>query len=324
MSLTEPAFLDTVDGEIAFFRSITKARPVGLHRHMHVLTMRQSIKEDTGQVVSPDAIWAKLEATWNLAQLENVEDNYYSDDSDRATPGKGSDSHSDALREPSPSENLDLHPHFVSEFMLPYDAEFERLMDERRLKGPGDESSDEDVEMAEAAPPPTTTKGKGKRTRKTSNSVPANILGGDSDSSALTESEDDDMKMNGANSPTEEEEEDEDYGKDSSGMRYFLVCFGLELTCILAAPRKRRQSGVAPAPKKKAAAKPAPKAVKSGTKRKKRYNLCSRTRFTIQTLTCIHLVGSRGTQARLLCSTSICTITTRPLSELFHLLRRNL
>ncbi|TFY73010.1 hypothetical protein EWM64_g11002, partial [Hericium alpestre] len=61
-----PHFLDTVEGEIAFFRSLMRARPVGLHRHFHVLSMRNAIHQDTGRHVSVDALWAKLRACYDL------------------------------------------------------------------------------------------------------------------------------------------------------------------------------------------------------------------------------------------------------------------
>ena len=65
-------FLDTVEGEISFFRSLMRARPVGLHRHFHVLSMRNAIHGDTGQFVSIDDIWAKLRTCYNVDAIENL------------------------------------------------------------------------------------------------------------------------------------------------------------------------------------------------------------------------------------------------------------
>ena len=65
-------FLDTVEGEIAFFRSMMRARPVGLHRHFHVLTIRNAILRDTGRLVSMDALWEKLRSCYDLDILENI------------------------------------------------------------------------------------------------------------------------------------------------------------------------------------------------------------------------------------------------------------
>ena len=65
-------FLDTVEGEIAFFRSIMRARPVGLHRHFHVLTIRNAILRDTGRSVSVDDLWRKLRSCYDLDILEGI------------------------------------------------------------------------------------------------------------------------------------------------------------------------------------------------------------------------------------------------------------
>ncbi|KAI6129727.1 hypothetical protein EDD16DRAFT_1543713 [Pisolithus croceorrhizus] len=58
--------LDSVEGEISFFRSVMKARPVGLHKHFHVLAIRNSISADTGRVVPVDCIWEKLKSCYDL------------------------------------------------------------------------------------------------------------------------------------------------------------------------------------------------------------------------------------------------------------------
>jgi MRG-binding protein len=65
-------FLDTVEGEIAFFRSIMRARPIGLHRHFHALSIRTVIHQDTGQYVSIDDVWEKLRSCYNIEALENL------------------------------------------------------------------------------------------------------------------------------------------------------------------------------------------------------------------------------------------------------------
>ena len=65
-------WLDTVEGEIAFFRALTRARPVGIHRHFHVLTMRNAILRDTGQLVGIDELWNKLRGCYDLDILESI------------------------------------------------------------------------------------------------------------------------------------------------------------------------------------------------------------------------------------------------------------
>lgn len=71
-SNTPPHFLDTVEGEIALLRGITQARPVGLHRHFHVLAILQSIKQETGQHVTAEDVWTKLGTLYNLEALEEL------------------------------------------------------------------------------------------------------------------------------------------------------------------------------------------------------------------------------------------------------------
>jgi hypothetical protein len=70
--MTVNALLETVEGEIAFFRSVMRARPVGIHRHFHVLAIRNAILKDTGQIVSTDDIWAKLRSCYDLDALEGL------------------------------------------------------------------------------------------------------------------------------------------------------------------------------------------------------------------------------------------------------------
>ena len=66
----ETPFLSTLEGEITFFRSLMRARPVGIHRHFHVLTIRNWILRDTQVDVPPEDIWAKLRTCYNLDELE--------------------------------------------------------------------------------------------------------------------------------------------------------------------------------------------------------------------------------------------------------------
>jgi MRG-binding protein len=66
------ALLDTVEGEISFFRAVMRSRPVGIQRHFHVLSIRNSIEKDTGHLVSTDAIWEKLKICYDLEALEGL------------------------------------------------------------------------------------------------------------------------------------------------------------------------------------------------------------------------------------------------------------
>jgi hypothetical protein len=65
-------FLATVNGEIAFFRAIMKARPIGIHRHFHILNIRNAIHRDTGHWVSIESVWEKLRALYDMDALEAI------------------------------------------------------------------------------------------------------------------------------------------------------------------------------------------------------------------------------------------------------------
>ncbi|KAF8585708.1 hypothetical protein K439DRAFT_1025520 [Ramaria rubella] len=204
--------LESVNGELSFFRSITRFRPVGMHRYFHVLSIQQTIKRDTGCDVPVDSIWTKLEICYDLDALEGLEiDGYDSSDSDASQP--------QSIPSPVPGENLMGHPYFRSEFQLPW-AEFDPLMATRRI--------------SDTSPPAspvvfTRRKTKGKALHATSERAPsrrgsqmAGLVGGDSDSSALTESGDEPMEVDVGSArpsrrnsvitgtPTEEAPEDEE------------------------------------------------------------------------------------------------------------------
>lgn len=69
--------LDTVEGETCFFRAIMRSRPVGMHRHFHVLSIKHAIEQGTGQSISVDDIWAKLRSCYNLDALESLVREFY-------------------------------------------------------------------------------------------------------------------------------------------------------------------------------------------------------------------------------------------------------
>ncbi|KAI0822229.1 hypothetical protein BC628DRAFT_1390075 [Trametes gibbosa] len=174
----EPRWLDTVEGEIAFFRSLMRARPVGIHRHFHVLTMRNAILRDTGQLVPIDHLWAKLRTCYDLDILESIEaDGYHlPGESPASTPPL-------PVRSPSPSDNLSMHPFFRHEYTLPQDETLDALVSTRRMRASAS------LPSSPPAPSPVThTKaGRGGRKGKSKLKHMAGLVGGDSDSSALTQ-----------------------------------------------------------------------------------------------------------------------------------------
>ncbi|KAJ3522710.1 hypothetical protein NMY22_g11772 [Coprinellus aureogranulatus] len=191
-------FLNTVEGEIAFFRSLMRARPVGVHRYFHVLAIRNAIYKDTSRVVSVDAIWEKLRSCYNLEALEVAD----SEHENLYTPSRNA--LPIPIPSPSPSENLANHPFFRNEFQLPYDEDIETLISQRRMRAtasapstPGRPSSPPNS-MSPPPPPSSASKRKGEQPSTTprgkkrerpgkSQSKLAGLVGGDSDSSALTQ-----------------------------------------------------------------------------------------------------------------------------------------
>ncbi|KAJ7107277.1 hypothetical protein C8R43DRAFT_1140257 [Mycena crocata] len=169
-------FLSTVDGEIAFFRAIMRARPVGIHRHFHILNIRNGIHKDTGHWVTIQAVWDKLRGLYDMDALEAIDlevEGYESRVSEHSTPI--------SIRSPSPSENLAAHPFFRDEYALPYDAKVEEIIAVRRMRSTPSPIS------PSPSPQPVTGRTRAGRKRGKSKLDLAGLIGGDSDSSALTQ-----------------------------------------------------------------------------------------------------------------------------------------
>ncbi|KAH8998671.1 hypothetical protein EDB92DRAFT_2060848 [Lactarius akahatsu] len=171
-------FLDTVEGEMSFFRSIMRARPIGLHRHFHVLSMRTAIHQDTGRYVSIDDIWEKLRSCYNVDALESLDaEGFESPGSAHSTPS--------VVDSPSPSDNLSLHPYFRKEFALPYDEALDTIISNRRMRDSASSTS-----LSPSPPPPPVKGRRGRRRGRggggggSSARPPSHIH--ESDSSALT------------------------------------------------------------------------------------------------------------------------------------------
>ncbi|KAF8328005.1 hypothetical protein F5887DRAFT_160179 [Amanita rubescens] len=182
----DASFLNTVDGDIAFFKSITRARPVGIHRYFHVLTMQSLIFEETGHPIRIEDIWAKLEVCYyNLEQLEAIVCRVVMPGTQgrsltrQWTPGlgrKSPNSKHSPVAIPSPS--LSTHPFFREEFTLPY-GEFESIILVRRLRA---------TASAPSFPTPSPhPKKRSARKRGKSKLDLAGLVDGDSDSGALTQ-----------------------------------------------------------------------------------------------------------------------------------------
>ncbi|KAG6900050.1 hypothetical protein C0993_003681 [Termitomyces sp. T159_Od127] len=167
------SFLQSVDGEISFFRSITRARPIGMHRHFHVIAIRNAIFKDTSRLVSIDDLWTKIRSCYNLDALEAIvrAEGYESPKSHKSSPI--------SIPSPSPSQNLAAHPFFREEFTLPLDDSMEKMISERRMRATASLPSS-------PIPSPPSIPRTGKKRGRTKLNM-AGLVGGDSDSSALTQ-----------------------------------------------------------------------------------------------------------------------------------------
>ncbi|PVF98467.1 hypothetical protein CPB86DRAFT_851609 [Serendipita vermifera] len=77
------AFLNSTSGEIAFFRGLCDARPVGIHREFNMMAVAAYIKSATGRRVSVDDLWTKFKTCYNIERLESYErPGYFSHESD--------------------------------------------------------------------------------------------------------------------------------------------------------------------------------------------------------------------------------------------------
>ncbi|OCH89901.1 hypothetical protein OBBRIDRAFT_888069 [Obba rivulosa] len=206
------SFLDSVEGEIAFFSALMRARPVGIHRHFHVLTMCNDIQKQTGRVVSIGEIWHKLSTCYDLDMLENIEVDGY------GLPGEASSPDSYAPPSPSPSENLSLHPYFRYEFTLPQDEAMDALISKRRMRATASLPSSSPA-PSPIHPPPKPVRGRGRARSQLKNM--AGLVGGDSDSSALTQESGDESPLResvatGTDAATEDGDEEFTEAPDAS------------------------------------------------------------------------------------------------------------
>ncbi|KAF7977777.1 hypothetical protein HWV62_2665 [Athelia sp. TMB] len=216
-------FIDTVEGEIAFFRSMMRARPVGIHAQFHVLTIRNTILKDTGRTVATGEIWAKLRGMYDMDALEGLEpEGYESPRSQGSTP--------QTIRSPSPSEDLTNHPHFRNEYTLPLDdGAYEALIAPRRVRDTPSPPSSPPAQVQ--IPSPVARKrgrprgdGKARAKRGAPKADMAGLVGGDSDSSALTQESGDEGgavakedDATGTEGGSEMEVDEEDTREESAG-----------------------------------------------------------------------------------------------------------
>jgi MRG-binding protein len=70
-AVSTSAFLDTVSGELAFFKGVAHARPAGAHRFFHVIAIRSTIRAETGQEVSIEDLWTKLGKYYDLQYFDS-------------------------------------------------------------------------------------------------------------------------------------------------------------------------------------------------------------------------------------------------------------
>ena len=233
--------LNTVDGEISFFRSLMRARPLGMHRHFHIMAMQIAIEKALKQPVAVDELWKKLDTCYNMEQLDFIvsSSSYLSvptveplqESEYEAALMSSPSSTPQPVSSPSPEQDLSDHPFFRQEFQLPADHYIENLIIQRRIRQtPSPTSSPEPVQQEPQKPVRN-------RKRKASKAEFAGLVSGDSDSSALTQESGDDVE-DAAGTPTDRraasvgtaatEAGTEDTHEDEDGMdtgEFLLVIF---------------------------------------------------------------------------------------------------
>ncbi|EKM51833.1 uncharacterized protein PHACADRAFT_262206 [Phanerochaete carnosa HHB-10118-sp] len=159
-----------------------RARPVGMHRHFHVLAIRNYIYRTTNRWVLPEEIWRKLKECYDLDMLEALElDGFDVSGEKRPTPVVF------AYPPTDPADNLQTHPYFRAEYAPPDDPTIEAEFSRRRMR------TSVSIESSSPAPSPIHEKpapsGRGTKRRKNQAQLKnmAGLVAGDSDSSALTQ-----------------------------------------------------------------------------------------------------------------------------------------
>jgi len=145
-------FLDSVEGEAAFFQSVARARPAGVHRFMNIVSVRQNINEISGRWVTIEQISRKLRQYYIMDNVEQIRRREGApDDPDfpspplprapgerEATPASSESSQPVEIIETiEDEEKIWTHPHFRLTFSLP-EAEFYEMMEERAKRGRND------------------------------------------------------------------------------------------------------------------------------------------------------------------------------------------
>ncbi|KAJ3553484.1 hypothetical protein NM688_g3586 [Phlebia brevispora] len=226
----DESFLDTLEGEITFFRSIMRARPIGIHRHFHMLVIRNAIYRDTGHWIDVEDIWRKLRDCYDMDALEAIDFDIYENSDNKSSPPV-------PIRSPSPSDNLAIHPYFRGEFTLPADETYDTLISRRRMRASAS------LPSSSPAPSPShreKSAGPSRKTRKGKSRLhkTAGLVAGDSDSSALTQESGDESvpptPATGTDGATEYAEEAEHEAEQSPGTHAYV----LALTRHLMIPRR--------------------------------------------------------------------------------------
>ncbi|KAF9267414.1 hypothetical protein L218DRAFT_856125 [Marasmius fiardii PR-910] len=264
------AFLDSVQGEIAFFRAVMHSRPIGIHRNFHIISMRTSIHKDTGEWIDVDEIVRKLRSCYDVDALNAIDveaEAYEIARSHKSTPT--------SIPSPSPSENLNFHPFFREEYALPFEPTFEALVAARRMRQtPSLPSSPAPSEPQKA----TKQSSRSKKSRSKSKANMAGLVGGDSDSSALTQESGDEAIADSVATATDGETMDEDPDGEDAEMRepapgmlrdHYLTKSLIHFPGVDAKPA-RRKTGTSTSNKKKLRGAAAANAARSAAKKRKK------------------------------------------------------
>ena len=60
-----------LDFEIALYRGIIRSRPIGVHKHFHIISIANYMSQQLGETVSIQRIWQSLSTLYDLEALDN-------------------------------------------------------------------------------------------------------------------------------------------------------------------------------------------------------------------------------------------------------------
>jgi Chromatin modification-related protein EAF7 len=65
----------SIEHETNLFKAVTRFKPAGLHKHFRMISIHNMVNLTGGEYVTSEEIWKKLNTLYNMAGLDDLEDN---------------------------------------------------------------------------------------------------------------------------------------------------------------------------------------------------------------------------------------------------------